>query len=301
MLIDEILEQLRKPAKYGITADPKLRDTLRRAYVIRAQNVADYLYESSPKDEWNFESDFPEVAPPLPELWIEWRMSPRMNIGGNVTPNPGAGFVMGVLLGGVDLKALPRALPATGIRWLCSAYFFGRPPQESGIGRFGGLAWYVTDDGRLHRPQKKWLVISERGGEEAQLLTDFMSVSLYVPLLTLSFMHCKNVETVAGPAWSPKLQKARARRGKLPLVRWHTVVIEPVKKAVAAANGGDARLTPKALHICRGHWKNFQGKGLFGRHFGRYWWPEHRRGSLEQGLVLKDYMVKGGKGNEHAR
>jgi hypothetical protein len=76
------------------------------------------------------------------------------------------------------------------------------------------------------------------------------------------------------------------------LIRWHTLVIEPTKKIIASANNGDSKLTPKALHICRGHFKDFSDKGLFGKHRRMFWWPMHTRGTAEHGVIGKDYLVK---------
>ena len=48
-----------------------------------------------------------------------------------------------------------------------------------------------------------------------------------------------------------------------------------------------------ALHICRGHFKDFsQSKGLFSRNKGLFWWDPQVRGNREIGGVIKDYKVK---------
>ncbi|MDO8607291.1 MAG: hypothetical protein Q7R40_12205 [Phaeospirillum sp.] len=39
--------------------------------VICIDNVTEYLYAVSPKEIWDLQSDFPNVAPPFPEFWIE--------------------------------------------------------------------------------------------------------------------------------------------------------------------------------------------------------------------------------------
>ena len=49
----------------------------------------------------------------------------------------------------------------------------------------------------------------------------------------------------------------------------------------------------QALHICRGHFKDYRdGRGLFGKHKGLYWWEQNVRGSIEQGVHIKDYRVR---------
>ena len=55
----------------------------------------------------------------------------------------------------------------------------------------------------------------------------------------------------------------------------------------AAANG-----LRKALHICRGHFATYtENNPLFGKLKGTFWKPAHVRGSIEDGIVDKDYRV----------
>ena len=55
-----------------------------------------------------------------------------------------------------------------------------------------------------------------------------------------------------------------------------------------------------ALHICRGHFKDYRdGKGLFGRYKDIYWWESQVRGNGEHGVVLKDYNVNEPSESEH--
>jgi len=56
-----------------------------------------------------------------------------------------------------------------------------------------------------------------------------------------------------------------------------------------AATGANWR---NALHICRGHFKNFSnGRGLFGKFKGRYWWGAQARGTDRAAQVHADYRV----------
>jgi hypothetical protein len=48
----------------------------------------------------------------------------------------------------------------------------------------------------------------------------------------------------------------------------------------------------KAIHICRGHFKDFsKGSGLFGKFKGMYWWESQVRGNFAAGVALKDYEI----------
>jgi hypothetical protein len=111
-------------------------------------------------------------------------------------------------------------------------------------------------------------------------------------LMTISFMHCKNV-TIQSTEPSAKLQKARERRGKLPLFTFKTLEIKPMVKILKEEGESDTKGLKHALHICRGHFKDFsQGLGLGRGHaHGLYWWDSQVRGNREVGAVIKDYKV----------
>lgn len=77
---------------------------LRSATVIRVDNVARYYLSENPQEEWNLLSDFPNVAPPWPVAWIEYRQPPTINSEGHVRRNPVAGYQQGVLIRSVDVS-----------------------------------------------------------------------------------------------------------------------------------------------------------------------------------------------------
>lgn len=304
MLIDDIL------SVYDALEDPRgqlstLLAALRQSTVIKVHNVADYVFEK-PALEWNIEEDFPNIVPPFPDIWMEWRHRRCWGIRKAHQDFPDE-FRAGVLLTSIDTRRdgvhedrLKKAFPEA--RWISCAYYFldiGSDIRQ-GVGAPPGLGYGVSEDGRfvklnggvslLPNPVRSW---EEPTAEQAEAMNGFLNF-LCVPFMALSFMHCKNVEFLKGPAHPPRLQKARQDRGKPPLLRWHTLTVEPVKRIIASANGGDSGLTPKSLHICRGHFKHFIDHGLFGKYHGTYWWPMHARGSRETGVVLKDYQVRPG-------
>ncbi len=105
-------------------------------------------------------------------------------------------------------------------------------------------------------------------------------------------MHCKNVtaRAIDPPA---ALQKARQKRGKRPLLRYHVLDIEPMKQVLRKQGGlGSGNNIAQALHICRGHFKDYRQSGLFGKVKGIFWWDQHARGDVKQGVVTKDYSIK---------
>lgn len=65
-----------------------------------------------------------------------------------------------------------------------------------------------------------------------------------------------------------------------------------MKKIIKTEGNVDEVGLKRALHICRGHFKNYSnGKGLFGKYKGLYWWDMNLRGNSENGTVVKDYKV----------
>lgn len=121
---------------------------------------------------------------------------------------------------------------------------------------------------------------------------DLIAQLLFPVLLTISFLHCKNVRlrTVAPPARLS--HKHRKKRGR-DLVRYHVLDIEPMRQLLERYRTGARHDLRRALHICRGHFKTFTlDAPLLGRHTGTYWWAPQVRGSKGAGVVLKDYRVR---------
>jgi hypothetical protein len=107
----------------------------------------------------------------------------------------------------------------------------------------------------------------------------------------VALTHVRNIAIEERPV-PPKMQRARVRRGKPPLVTFKTLVIRPL----AALNSGG---TPGAvqgvmpLHLVRGNFAHYgPDNRLFGRYEGTFWRPAHIRGEKRNGLALKDYRVE---------
>jgi hypothetical protein len=111
-------------------------------------------------------------------------------------------------------------------------------------------------------------------------------------LFAISLLHCKNVSLELVPT-SARIQRKRDRR-YTPGIRYKRLVVEPMREAMrrerTGAEPGDT--VKHALHICRGHFKDYREKGLFGRYKGIYWWEQHVRGDAQYGEIRKDYVVK---------
>jgi len=114
-----------------------------------------------------------------------------------------------------------------------------------------------------------------------------------ISLAAIQFMHCKNVEVVDNPPKAKLVRRAK-ERGEKPPVSYKTLVIHPLRKVSATGTAEAATpATPtavRALHICRGHFKDYRsGAGLGRGHaHGLWWWPAMVRGSAEAGRGVQD-------------
>lgn len=113
-------------------------------------------------------------------------------------------------------------------------------------------------------------------------------------IMSLSLMNVKNIE-LREHKHDKKLQNARQKKGKLPLVKVHTLEISaPGIKQVGGSSSEKQNSGTMPLHLVRGHLADYrEGRGLFGKHKGVFWMPAHMRGSIENGIVKKRYRIKG--------
>jgi hypothetical protein len=89
--------------------------------------------------------------------------------------------------------------------------------------------------------------------------------------------------------WSSKLQKARRRRGKSPLLEYRKVTLvvgSPRRIIVGDQHTGPSG--PRRLHQVVGHWRKY----LQGRNEPHITWvPQHWRGDAKLGIVVHDRSV----------
>lgn len=168
-------------------------------------------------------------------------------------------------------------------------------------GPLGGLAFFTNKEGRIVDVGHKSIstVISFRTetgpyylGGTAESHSHMVRFLMDPLLLAVCFMHCKNVkkQLVTPPSL---MDKKWTKRHKRPLVRYHILDIDPMKEVLEGEGEHRGNGLRKALHICRGHFATYTAEApLFGRMTGTFWRPQHIRGSLSEGLVMKDYRIK---------
>lgn len=287
--------------------DKNLAQALRQAMIVRAENVAEYHFQRSAKEKW-FNDDFKNVAPPADYLWFEWRWPEWTNSEGKRLPftpeliGRKAGVLVVSFKGPYATKINEETLSVDKSEWFCQGSLF----TDINDGQFvpqeccGVCMWKVGPMGELRDFVPGMRAIMPGFSISSELLQskeyqNFVQSGMYVPWLAMSFMNCKNVKVEKSPPISPALHRARLARGLSPLHRFHVLKIglPPTNRRGSVYRGGQ---TEKALHIVRGHFKTFDAqKPLFGKLTGTWWWPMHRAGAAERGVVEKQYEVRGGE------
>jgi len=210
-------------------------------------------------------------------------------------------------------KVLAAMLRDNG-KWYCRYFLFvdlghDDPPMLAAI-----YSAFIDEDGRAHHsvysfPGRKERLEeyarrilfgndpeAEGAMERQRRMPDIFNTLCFAAWLAVTFMHCKNVEITEHKPDAPLSKKHQTRHGR-PLSRFHTIHIEPVRKILKHEGQIEHTGIEKAMHICRGHFKDYRQRGLFGSesHKGVYFWPDHVRGKLERGLVTSQYDVKAAK------
>ncbi len=267
------------------------------AQLVVIDNVARYYAEQRLEDFFTA-SDFPCVMLPFEVAFLEFRFPAKTRMLTGCEE-------VGVLFMMQDPKErdeeYPEALQRLDVKYHLVGYCFVRPVGQQKTSLFseyllpigaGGQIISPNEEGRIHGATILYLPgLSE---EEEQRNLRFVHQFVNFPtFLALSFMHCRNVQ-VREEIPPPRLSKAHQRRKGRPLLRYHVLEIDHMKSVLEREGHAGTTGLKKALHICRGHFATYgaDGKGLlFGKHAGRYWIPMHTRGSVQEGMVVKDYAV----------
>lgn len=293
----------------------KERRLISKAIALNADNVAD-LYFQSPQEEWEYKA-FPNIAPPWFHCFVDFSLPKTINIDGRDEPCAGRGFGGAHVWtmdfdrapGTIEVKADAAAVIsgrhpdglskeersfyaslAEDARWVCvispwaslnNRPLLGRPMQLGGRHVIS-----IGHDGRYR--QDVIVCFCDEGSQS--VARD--AVTLYTPVVLLAFSlaNCKN--TAVRDDESHRLASANKRhlngwRG----IRYKVLQISsPGHQGVGSINGESSR----SLHICRGHFRTYSegSSGLFGKLHGTFWVPQHTRGNVREGVVIKDYAFR---------
>jgi hypothetical protein len=300
--------------------DARMAEYTAKAKVIKIQNVADYHFNDM-KDDYDLCNSFPNVAPPFEHTWFEYTIPREMrSSNGEVFNINNFQRRIGVFSLAFRVETELELKP-----WYEHAQKEGNAPFGKVCDRMILPGWMVNYaiffhsrlDPQPHEMGAVWLAVNSDGrvtseegipyrtapglmdvhGNKIDNLSIYWAMIGYMRpvLMALSFLHCKNV-TLDGNDVPVRIQKRRMAEGKLPLVKYYTLNIEPMTRVLSREGGAEKNGAAKAMHICRGHFADYsKGNGLFGKYKGRYWIESHVRGSAELGTVVKDYNVIGSR------
>lgn len=196
---------------------------------------------------------------------------------------------------GVTVRLLEEDLAANQVadepRWMTVIYGFMRVAGRNLAG--AGVWGYALDDRGDPVANAYQVPAGDHfDGDVDAIGTDRYTAFAAVLALGMSLTNLGNVEQNIHTAPS-KVQRARARRNKLPLVTYRTLTIRPMTRRRA---GGvvDRSEAATRLHLRRGGFRDYRTNGLFGREDLRrvFWFSPTLVGRDAGGVVTKDYEVE---------
>lgn len=259
-------------------------ERLEAAQIFRIDNVAKYIWEENEQEEWGRE-DFPEIRPPMETAFLEYKAPAFSNNRGarEAVDYDECGVLVeqtaDVLNCFLFLRTGPKVLlhPSVFCASVSGKALPFVPGVDDAILRGGSVSLFLGENNALGRE-----LIAGNG------MMGWGHVS--AAMFAVSLLHCRNVKAVEHKP-SEAQQKKRARKERPPLVTFKTLEIGSITARLNEAKADGASGLKQALHICRGHFKTFEERPLFGRIRGRFWWPAHVRGDVKQGIALKDYAI----------
>lgn len=262
--------------------------------VLLIENVAKYYFEENDQEYWSLDKDFPNMAPPYPQFWMEHKLPRQINSKTmgvtdvtKWTPNGRVGMLF-TAVDPADAKA--EGDPPAGTRWIVwMELFVDYGSAMDGIqGPHGATFVCIDAEGQL-LGVPFMQSYAEPGME--QLMKSVMTW-FHPGFLAVSFLHCKNVVLEEHVVDAPLQKKWRARHG-FDQTPYHTLVIEPLKAILRKEGRAHEHGAVKAMHICRGHFADYrEGRGLFGKYHGRYWMPSTVRGTKGKAAPPREMEVK---------
>jgi hypothetical protein len=278
--------------KEHVTAVIGLLDN-RELPVLLIDNVADY-YFTCDQEHWDIQKDFPNLAPPFPRFWLEHKL-PRKIHSAEKGDTDVASFVqgrVGILMTAVQAQdEHGNKIVPDDARWMyyCELFVDYGIHGVTAYGGHGAIWMPVDADGRCTEPPGMLsFAEDERENPVMQAIMSWIKPAL----LAISFLHCKNVTLVENTVPKPLAKKYRARTGVEPAA-YKTLVIEPLKAILRTEGRSGEHGLQKALHICRGHFRDYrEGRGLFGKYHQLVWVPSIVRGTKGEKAPPREIEVK---------
>lgn len=146
---------------------------------------------------------------------------------------------------------------------------------------YGNSFWFANE-------RREWspLIMSVSSEEGAPRWIDWCHA---VALSGMDLLSCKNVSLASE---SETVSRPQRKRGVVGL-SWRTIILRG--RVSVSSDGVPVRLEElPRLHECRGHFKEYVDRPLFGKHTGRFFWHPYLRGDLKRGAIVHDKYEFGG-------
>ncbi len=280
-------------------------DSVLQSVVIRADNVADYLYGEHYKDTWDWVTDVPSIAPPFPNFFIDirapkvvktsegdwaWNGAEAWGIHFSATPKEQFEEKFGHIYSH-QKKALLDEMPEncqwiyTVVTYLYIAKKVWQIPTSAVLGvlpngQYAGAPFIMMPIGDQNIPDLTGTNLSlEEYGESFRF---YMSPAMFA----LGFINCKNVQLVDNEI-PEKLAKSQAKKHGFQPKAYKTIYVQSLQKQSEVKSGHQSGQKLGSFRIRRGHLKDYRdGNGLYGKHHGIYWWEA----KIEAGTQV-DYSI----------
>lgn len=298
---------------------------LNNSVVIDMGNVYNYLIETN-QWRWDTLDKLPNVAPAFPLMFFEHKMDAETFQGWSVKAwdyekdddIPGHDAVAGAkwylrflmwafnekspdmtphIYGEAFVSPEGKLLPCDTYKDGAAAYFRLDVVQDSPLVQFAPdmlreQIKNASENGVINIDNRESL------SPELQVMSDIAymgSLGCTAVLWSMCFLQVRNLEKIETVP-PEKLSKKHQKRYGVPLTKYYTMKILPMKKGKkfgsdSEPNGGSHN--NPALHIRAGHFKEFTDAApLFGKWTGVYWWNTTAVGKAEKGQVNKDYAIE---------
>ena len=266
--------------------------------VLLIDNVAEHYLSGSDQEYWDLTRDFPNLAPPFPQFWAEHKIAKTIHSKDagdtDLSRMLGKDARVGCLVTTVrpaNAKTDGEPIPpeAKWLLWMDLFIHFGwgrQGPQPQGP--HGAMFLMVDGDGRIIGTP--WM--QSYCSKENEPYMKSLMAWIHPVLLAVSFLHCKNVVLQDESVPKPLAKKYHLKTGQWP-TRYKTLVIEPLKQILRHEGGSDRHGLAKAMHICRGHFRDYRtGPGLFGKYHQLVWTPSVVRGTKGKSAPPREIQVK---------
>jgi hypothetical protein len=270
----------------GVVGPLPFGEHLRDADRYLIDNVAQ-MVNASGKDHWGIVKDFPCPRPPSDNMWMEWKDNGIDCTGKQVSEPARIGMhVITIIAAEEKTKTFLQMYPTLPENAYWAVVFLSFFQTHKNNRSIAGPVFSVLLD-RQGNILSDVVVATLNGGKVDIKREDKWENEIITPLLALSFCNCKNIVTdVIRPVDAIAKNRAKANR---PCLTFKVLSIQTAVNGLRISAGcSDIR---KAMHICRGHFAVYDERPLFGKYKGRFWVPQHVKGSSQEGVVVKEYSV----------